>query len=116
MCGKSGAHALPPSLHFYSPVGKQEDKALSFQEQTSKDQITVPWDLTNPPLHTASLPRPPPRSTPALTAVVPALPHSGAAALQLQLKWFSKDSARGNPNQLFPSSQQCQTLHSTTHV
>lgn len=44
--------------------------------------------------------------------------HSGAAPLelQLQLKWFSKESAHGSLNQLFPSSQQRQTLHSTQHT
>lgn len=107
MRGKSGAHALPQSLHFYSPVGEQEDKALSFQEQTSKDQITVPWDLTNHPLHTASLHRPSPLEHSCKRAAVVQAPlHSGAASLELQLKWFSKENAHGNPNQLFPSSQQ----------
>lgn len=104
---KSSAHALLQSVYFYSPVGEQENKVLSFQEQTSKDQITDPWDLTNHPLYTASLHQPSSLEHSCKRAAVVQAPlHSGAASLGLQLKWFSKESTCGRPNQLFPSSQQ----------
>lgn len=93
------------SLRLYSPESEQEDKALSFQQQISKEQTPVPWDSTNRSLAVAT---PQHRSwgSPVGAAVGSALLRSGAASLELRFKWFSKEIACGSPGQLFPSSQQ----------
>lgn len=90
MRGKSSAQALPPALHFHCPGGEQEDKVLSFQEQTPRDQITVPWDLKNHPWSTSGSEQPwlQPCCTP-----------------MLQLT-FPRTAPMGTQNQLFPSCQQ----------
>lgn len=79
---------------------------LSFQEQTSKDQIKVPWDKSSS-AHSIPSPTIAPGALSCKRAAMDQAPlRSGAASVELQLKWFSKESGRGNPNQLFPSSQQ----------
>lgn len=100
--GESGAHALPHSAILF-PGDEQENEVLSRSRLQGADHSPLDWP--NPPLHTPSLHPPLPLSTPAGTAVV-LLEHTGAASPELQLKWFSKESTHGNPNQLFPSSRQ----------
>ncbi|EOB01106.1 hypothetical protein Anapl_10095 [Anas platyrhynchos] len=76
---------------------EQEDKALSFQQQISKEQTPVPWDSTNRSLSIAT-PRHRSWGSPVGPAVGSALLRSGAASPELQLEWFSKESACGSPD------------------